>query len=234
MNTPKSRKADRRKQKDRIYEQLARAAKAAASPKRIEILELLSQAPRTVEALAEQAQLTVANTSRHLQVLRASRLVEADKRGLFVEYRLSGEEVVRFTLALRRVAEAQLIELEAARRAYVGERESMEPVKADELARRVRSGEVTVIDVRPEEEYRAGHLPGAISLPIERLADGLDQIPKRKEVVAYCRGPYCVMAADALAVLEARGYRAQRLEEGVNEWRARGWRVETGQKEARR
>lgn len=227
--------AERRRRKDRIYEQLARVAKAASSPKRLELLELLAQAPRTVEALAEQAHLTVANTSRHLQILRAARLVDTDKQGVFVEYRLASEEVVRFTLAVRSVAEAQLADLEEARRAYVGERESMESVTTEELLRRVRSGEATVIDVRPEEEFRAAHLPGAISMPIETLVARIDQLPKRKEIVAYCRGPYCVMAADAIELLRARGFRAHRLEDGVSEWRARGWRVESEKtKESRR
>src|SRR5687768_133431 len=152
-----------RRFKDFIYEQFARLGKAASAPKRVELLDLLSQGPRTVEALAEQAALSVANASRHLHVLRAARLVDAEKKGLYVEYRLAAEEVASFYLALRNLAESRLAEIERIRRDYFEERGALEPVPSDELLKRVKNGEVTVLDVRPIEEYRAGHLPGAIS-----------------------------------------------------------------------
>ncbi len=214
--------------KDRIYEQLARIGKATSSPKRLELLDLLCQGPRTVEGLARESALSVANASRHLQVLRSARLVETEKKGLYVEYRLADEQVARFYLALRGLAQARLTEIDSVRRAFLADREALEPVQTDELLRRVRSGEVTVLDVRPEEEYRAGHIPGALSVPLARLEARLARLPRRREIVAYCRGPYCVMAVEAVKLLRKRGFRAQRMEQSVVDWRARGWRVETG------
>jgi len=215
-----------RRFKDAIYEQLARIGRASSAPKRLELLDLLCQGPRTVEALAKESALSVANASQHLQVLRAARLVDGEKKGLYVEYRLADEEVGRFFVALRGLAQARLTEIESVRRAYLADRETMEPVKADELLRRVRAGEVTLIDVRPHAEYRAGHIPGALSIPVSELESRLKTLPKRREVVAYCRGPYCVMAVEAVELLRKRGFRAKRMEQGVVDWRARGWRVE--------
>lgn len=222
-----------RRFKDAIYEQFARLGKAISAPKRLELLDLLCQGPRTVESLAEQAALSVANASQHLQVLRAARLVDAEKKGLYVEYRLAGEEVCRFFVALRGLAEARLAEVERVTREYLEERGQMEAVESDELLRRVRSGEVTVLDVRPVEEYVAGHLPGALSIPVGELEARLKEIPKSREVVAYCRGPYCVMALDAVDVLRTKGFTAHRLEQGIADWRARGWRLERGAAAAR-
>ncbi len=216
-----------RRFKDAIYEQLARIGKASSAPRRLELLDLLCQGPRTVEALANESALSVANASQHLQVLRAARLVDAEKKGLYVEYRLADEEVGHFFVALRGLAQARLTEIESVRRAYLAEREGMEPVRADELLRRVRAGEVTVLDVRPVEEYRAGHIPGALSVPSSELRSRLRELPKNREIVAYCRGPYCVMAIEAVELLRKKGFRAQRMEAGVVDWRARGWRVET-------
>jgi rhodanese-related sulfurtransferase len=213
--------------KDQIYEQLARIGKAAAAPKRLEILDLLCQSPRTVEALAEQAGISVANASQHLRQLRAARLVQADKKGNFVEYRLADASVSGFYLTLRAFAEGRLAEIAHTAKTYFEEREAMEPVAAEELLRRVKSGELTVLDVRPAEEYRAGHIPGAISIPVSELKARLKEIPREREVVAYCRGPYCVMAVDAVEILRKRGIDAQRMEQGVLEWRSRGWRLET-------
>ncbi len=215
-----------RRFKDAIYEQLARIGKAVAAPKRLELLDLLCQGPRTVEALAQQAALSVANASQHLQVLRATRLVEATRKGLHVEYRLADDEVARFVVTLRGLAEARLAEVDQVTRAYVAARGEPEGVAGDELLRRVKRGDVTILDVRPAEEYRAGHLPGARSIPVDELAARLHELPKRREIVAYCRGPYCVMAVEAVELLRAKGYRAHRLEQGVADWRARGWRVE--------
>ena len=214
--------------KTAIYEQIARIGKAMASPGRLELLDLLSQGPRTVEALARQTGQTVANTSHHLQVLRNVRLVEAEKAGLYVTYRLADPQVSEFFLQLRTLAEARLAEIERVRRDYFESRNALEAVGDDELLRRVRSGEVTVLDVRPHEEYLAGHIPRALSIPLTDLRKRLRELPKGRDIVAYCRGPYCVMALDAVVLLRGKGYRAQRMEHGVPEWRARGGRVETG------
>jgi rhodanese-related sulfurtransferase len=211
-----------------IYEQIARMGKAVASPSRLELLDLLSQGPRTVEALARQTGQTVANTSHHLQALRSARLVDADKAGLYVTYRLATPQVGEFFLQLRTLAESRLADIERVSRQYLEERGAMEAVRDDELVRRVRAGEVTLVDVRPREEFLAGHIPGAISVPLTDLKKRLGEIPKGRDIVAYCRGPYCVMALDAVDVLRRRGFRAHRMEHGVPEWRARGWRVDTG------
>jgi rhodanese-related sulfurtransferase/DNA-binding MarR family transcriptional regulator len=215
-----------RRFKDAVYDELARIGKATSAPKRLELLDLLCQGPRTVEKLAEQAGLSVANASRHLQVLRAARLVEAEKRGLYVEYRLADDEVCRFSVALRKLAEARLAEVEQITRAYFGDRDTLDRIEGGELMRRVRAGEVTVLDVRPVDEYQAGHIPGAISVPVGELKTMLGQIPRSREVVAYCRGPYCVMAVEAVELLRKEGFRAHRMEQGVADWRARGWRIE--------
>ena len=211
-----------------IYEHLARIGKAAASPSRLELLDLLSQGARTVEALARQTGQSVATTSHHLQILRRARLVEAQKTGLYVTYRLADPQVSDFFLHLRTLAESRLAEIEQVTRQYLEERRAMEPVRTDDLARRVRAGDVTLIDVRPREEYLAAHIPGAISVPLGDLKKRLRELPVEQDIVAYCRGPYCVMALDAVDLLRRRGFRAHRLELGVPEWRAQGWRVETG------
>lgn len=211
--------------KDAIYEQLARLGKAVSAPKRLEILDLLCQGPRTVEALAEQAAISVANASQHLQVLRAARLVDSEKKGLYVEYRLADDEVCRFFVALRGLAESRLAEVEHVTRAYFEARGAMEAVEGDELLRRVKRGEVTVLDVRPPEEYRAGHVQGALSIPVGELKARLKELPKGREVVAYCRGPYCVMAVEAVELLRKKGFEAHRMELGVVDFRARGLRI---------
>ncbi len=215
-----------RRFKDTIYEQFSRLGKAISAPKRLELLDLLCQGPRTVEALAEQAAISVANASQHLQVLRAARLVDTEKKGLYVEYRLADDEVGRFFVGLRRLAEARLAEVDQVTREYFERRGAMEAVEGNELLRRVRAGEVTVLDVRPHEEYRAGHIPGALSIPVGELKARLDELPKDREVVAYCRGPYCVMAVEAVELLRKKGFTAHRMEQGVADWRVRGWRVE--------
>lgn len=212
--------------KDAIYEQFARLGKAVAAPKRLELLDLLCQGPRTVEALADQAALSTANASQHLQVLRAARLVEAEKMGLHVEYRLAGDDIGRFFLALRKLGEDRLAEIAGVTREYLGARDAMESVVGDELLRRVKEGEVTVLDVRPSEEYRAGHIPGAVSIPIGELKARCKELPKSRDVVAYCRGPYCVFATEAVELLRKKGFKAHRMKEGVLDWRSRGWRVD--------
>jgi rhodanese-related sulfurtransferase len=214
-----------RRFKDAIYEQFARVGKAVSAPKRLELLDLLSQGPRTVEALAEHASISVANASQHLQVLRTARLVDAERKGFYVEYRLAGDEVSCFFLALRGLAETRLAEVDQVTRAYLDGRGAMEAVDGDELVRRVKAGEVTVLDVRPCEEYRAGHLPGALSIPLGELKARLKELPKNRDVVAYCRGPYCVMAVEAVELLRKKGFKAHRMEQGVVDWRARGGRL---------
>ena len=215
--------------KTTVYEHIARIGQATSSASRLELLDLLTQGPRTVEALARQVGRSVATTSHHLQVLRRARLVDAAKTGLYVTYRLADPRVGAFLLELRTLAESRLSEIQQVTRQYLERRGALEPVDNEELVRRVRAGDVTVIDVRPREEYEAGHLPGAISMPLGELPALAKQLRKRRDVVAYCRGPYCVMALDAVDLLRRRGFRAHRLEQGVSEWRARGWRVESGE-----
>jgi rhodanese-related sulfurtransferase len=211
-----------RRFKDAIYDQLARIGKAVASPRRLELLDLLCQGPRTVEVLAHHANQSVANTSQHLQVLRAARLVEAERDGRFITYRLADDEVSTFFAALRGLAESRLAEIERVVRMFLESRGGMEQVDRTALIERVRRGAVTLLDVRPEEEYRAGHIPGAISVPLAELDRRLSTLPRDREIVAYCRGPYCVLAIEAVQTLRSRGFEAVRLEDGVPEWRARG------------
>ena len=214
---------------DAIYEQIARIGKAVASPKRLEILELLSQAPRTVEALSRAAHLSQANTSQHLQVLRTARLVEARREGTSIRYRLTDETVADFFRVLRVLAVTHLAEVERITRQYLKGTEALEPVDRKTLLARVRKGEATVVDVRPAEEYRAGHIQGAISVPLEELKDRIAELPRDQEIVAYCRGPYCVWAAQAAQLLRKQGFQARHLEDGVLDWRASGLRVTAGE-----
>lgn len=214
---------------DALYQQLARLGQAIASGPRLALLDLLRQGPRTVEALAQQAGLTLANASQHLKVLRQARLVEAEKRGIFVTYRVADQAVDDFYGALRGLAEAQLAEVQQIARSFVERRGSLEPIDRRLLLRRVRAGKVTVLDVRPVEEYRAAHIAGAVSVPLKELEQCLGRLPKGREIVAYCRGPYCVLAPEAVKRLRARGYRAIALGDGVSEWRARGLPVAAGE-----
>jgi rhodanese-related sulfurtransferase len=221
METPK------RVFKDRVYQQLARISKAIASPQRLELLDLLSQSPRTVENLAQEAHLTVANTSRHLQILRAAHLIDAEKEGVFVRYCIADEAVVDFFRALRVLAASRLAELDQITRQFFHDRDGLEPVDRKALLARVRKGLVTVLDVRPTEEYRSGHIAGAMSLPLHELKDRLAELPRDQDIVAYCRGPYCVFAAQAVELLREHGFRAARLEDSVADWRAHGFPVVT-------
>jgi len=209
-----------------IFSNLARIGTALSSPVRIEFLELLAQAERSVEQLANLSGATVANTSQHLQKLRQSGLVVGRKAGQHVYYRLAGDEIVGLLAALGRVGETYLAEVERIVRLYLAERDELEPVPAKELLNRTRRGLVTVLDVRPPEEFAAGHLPGAINIPIHELEKRLSELPKRKEVIAYCRGPYCLMSYDAVALLRKKGRKARRLEAGMPEWRHAGLPVE--------
>ena len=217
-----------RRFKNAIYEQFARVAKALASAHRVELVELLSQGPRTVEALARLADMSLPNTSAHPQVLRGAGLVESTKEGLFVTYRLADPSVAGLLLGIRSVAEARLAEVAKVTREFLAENAQLEEVDEAALRTRVRKGEVTLLDVRPPEEYAAGHIPGALSVPLPDLARQLARLPKRREVVAYCRGPYCVMAIEAVRQLRAKGFKAVRLEAGVLDWAALGHAVERG------
>ena len=224
-------KSEYRVFRDALYEQFARIGKALSSPKRLELLDLLCQAERTVEVLAGLANLSVANASQHVRLLRAARLVEAEKRGLYVSYRLAEPAVCDLYRAMRKLARSRLADVEQITRHFLEGREGMEPVDRESLLERVKSGEVTVLDVRPVEEYRAGHIPGAISIPLGELERRLSELPLDQQVVAYCRGPYCVLAIRAVEVLRSRGFRAGRLEDGVPDWRANGFAVAVGDAE---
>jgi rhodanese-related sulfurtransferase/DNA-binding transcriptional ArsR family regulator len=204
--------------KDRLYGEFARIGKAIANPHRLEILELLAQGERTVESVAAETGLSVANTSQHLQQLRQAQLVLARRDGLFVHYRLSGPEVVGLALALRLTAEQHLAEVDRVVGDFFGDRNGFEPVTPDELALRMTNGEVVVLDVRPQQEYAAGHIAGARSMPVSDMSNRLDELRGDKEYIAYCRGPYCVYADEAVAMLRANGLTAQRLTDGYPEW----------------
>jgi len=214
--------------KDRLYGQFARIGKALSSPHRLEILELLAQRERTVDSLATEIGLSRANTSQHLQALRQAALVESRKEGLYVSYRLADPAVFELCTAIRTVAEHRLADLERLVRKHFGDRSDAEPVQMDELLKRARSEHVVILDTRPATEYVAGHIAGAISVPVDDLQRRLRQLPKRKEYVAYCRGPYCVYADRAVEILRSSGRRARRLLEGFPEWRAARLPVETG------
>jgi rhodanese-related sulfurtransferase/DNA-binding transcriptional ArsR family regulator len=214
--------------KDRLYGQFARIGKALSSPHRLEILEVLAQGERTVDSLATELGLSLANTSQHLQALRQAALVDGRKDGLFVFYRLSDPAVFELSRAVRTVAERQLADLERLVREHFGDRAGAEPVEMHELLRRARSHRVVVLDTRPASEYAAGHIAGALSVPVDDLQRRLRRFPKDKEYVAYCRGPYCVYADRAVEILRAHGRRARRLVEGFPEWRAAGLPVEIG------
>lgn len=214
--------------KDALYAQFARIGHAVSTPKRIEILDLLGQAERTVADLAELTATPVKNTSAHLRALRAAGLVETRKHPPHVFYRLADERVHEFLRELEGLAHARLAEVERVTQLYLDGRDELEPVSARELDRRMREGDVTVIDVRPREEYEAAHIPGALSLPIEHLKRGRAAPPKSREVVAYCRGRYCVYALEAVTLLRKRGYRARRLADGLPSWRDEGRKVAAG------
>lgn len=214
--------------KQRIYDQFARIGKALAAPARLELIDLLTQGERRVDALAHEADMSIANASQHLQVLYAARLVDSRREGQRVYYRLADPSVVRLWVALRDTAESQLAELDAVAREYLGDPATFEPIDREELARRIEAGAVVVIDVRPPEEFAQGHIAGAVSVPLDEIKRWAREAPKRKQIVAYCRGPYCVYAIQAVAELQKRGLKALRAEDGVTEWAAAGLPIETG------
>ena len=223
---------DSREIKDSLYEQFARVAKAVASPKRIELLDLLCQGERSVEVLAGAANMTVKNTSAQLKELRLARLVDTRKEGTRVYYRLADDSVCDLYFMLRDIARDRLAEVNQIARDYFDARDELEPIGRDDLLRRAQAGDVVVLDVRPTEEYAAGHIPGSMSVPLTDLEEHMQQLPAGVDVVAYCRGPYCVMAPEAITRLRAAGFTALRLEEGFPEWRRAGLPVATGTKEA--
>ena len=214
--------------KNRLYAQFARVGKALGSPHRLEVLELLAQGERTVDSLARELDASIANVSQHLQALRRAALVETRKQGQFVHYRLADPVISDLCRVLRMVCERRLAELDRLVRHHFGERDAAEPVSMPELLKRSRSADVVILDTRPEREYEAGHIAGAISVPVADLRRRLKALPKDKDYVAYCRGPYCVYADQAVEFLRARGRRARRMLDGFPEWRAAGLPVESG------
>lgn len=217
---------EKRAFKDQLYEQFARIGKALANAHRLELLDVLAQCERTVESLAEETGMSVANASQHLQVLRAAHLVEVRREGTSMYYRLTGDNVFALWCALRSVGEAQLAEIDRVVETYLHDRQLWQPLTARELLHRLTDDQVVLLDVRPAEEYRAGHLPHARSLPIMELEARLSELAPDREIVAYCRGPYCVFADEAVALLRQRGYQARRMAEGLSDWRALGLPVE--------
>ena len=209
---------EQRRQKETLYQLFAQIGQALANAHRLELVDLLMQAPRTVDELVAETQMSVANTSQHLQRLKQSRLVISEREGNYVRYRLADASIARLWLELRAVAESQIAEVQKALDAYRTRRYEFEHIPAAELRERLEKGEVFLIDARPQVEYDAGHIPGALSLPLEELERRLDELPADLPIVAYCRGPYCVIADQALAILASRGHQPLRLEEGVAEW----------------
>jgi len=214
--------------KDALYAQFARIGHALASPKRIELLDLLGQGEKTVEALAEQVATPVKNTSAHLRVLRQARLVETRRDGTYVYYRLADDDVFGLLRTLETLAHSRLADVQQVVRSYLDGNDELEPVTFKELRRLVREEDITVVDVRPADEYEAGHIPGALSMPVPELKRRLRELPKSREVIAYCRGRYCVFSLDAVTLLRQHGYRARRAHEGMPDWRAAGLPVESG------
>jgi rhodanese-related sulfurtransferase/biotin operon repressor len=214
--------------KKQLFRHFAQIAKAMASPHRLEMLEALAQGERSVEKLAAATGMPNANTSHHLQVLREGGLVRSRKEGQQVIYHLSDDEIPQMLECLRRVGERHLAEVELIVRKHFAEDEELQPVNHKELTALLKSGDALVIDVRPPEEYEAGHIPGAVNMPLETLPRRLAKLPRRKEVVAYCRGPFCMLAVEAVKRLRKRGYRARRLEDGFPEWKSGGRPVAVG------
>ena len=212
--------------KTNVFNELARVSQAISSGRRLQLLELLAQSERSVDQLAQMTRLSVANASQHLQNLLRAGLVKNRKEGQHVFYRIAGDGVVRLIAALREVGESNLVEVQHLVRSYFSERDALEPVPATELLARVRKGLVTVIDVRPPEEFAAGHIRGALNVPLAELEQHLHELPRSQEVVAYCRGPYCLLSVEAVDKLRRSGFDARRLEEGYPEWKSSGLPIE--------
>ncbi len=210
-----------------LFAQFAAVAKCLAHAHRLELLEQLAQGERTVEVLADRTRLSIANASQHLQQMRRAGLVENRRDGKFVHYRLVDDSILHLLAALHRIAERNVAEVERIIRSYFHNRDSLEPISRAELLQRSRAGEVTILDVRPEDEFALGHLPGAVNMPLRKLEMRLAELDPAQEIVAYCRGPYCVLSYEAVAMLRAQGLRARRLEDGLPEWRAAGLPIAT-------
>jgi rhodanese-related sulfurtransferase len=213
--------------KDALYQQFARIGTALASPKRIELLDLLAQAEKTVDELSEQTATPVKNTSAHLRVLREARLVERRRAGNHIHYRLASKDVFDLLRTLQAIGHQRLAEVDQLVELYLDGRDELEPVTIEELRRMMRAGDVTVIDVRPADEFSAAHIPGALSIPVHELKRRMREIPKKREVVAYCRGRYCVYSVEAVEILRKHGYRARRVEEGLPDWRSAGMPIDS-------
>jgi rhodanese-related sulfurtransferase/DNA-binding transcriptional ArsR family regulator len=218
----------RQNPKQALFAQFAAVAKTLGHAHRLDLLEQVAQGERNVEILAQRTGLSIANASQHLQQLRRAGLVTPRRDGKFIYYRLADDAVLDLVAALHRIAERNLAEVGSVLRSYFYDRDSLEPVSREELLRRSRAGAVTILDVRPEDEFALGHLPNAINIPLRGLQARLSELDRSKEVVAYCRGPYCVLSFEAVAALRARGFKARRLVDGLPEWRAAGLRVVTG------
>ncbi len=212
--------------KDTIFEQFARMAHAFSSPKRLEIIDILAQGERDVDSLSRCANMTIANTSRHLQTLKNARLVESRKAGVQVFYRLAGTEVLHCYNQFQALAEKRSIEIREIVKVFFEERDGLEPISKEKLYKRIQDRDVIVLDVRPSQEYKNDHIAGALSIPLPELKDRLKEIPQNREIVAYCRGLYCVLSAEAINILRTAGYRAKRLKEGLPEWKDAGLPVE--------
>jgi rhodanese-related sulfurtransferase len=212
----------KRQFKNELYDQFARLTKALGSGRRLELIELLAQGERSVEALAEETEQSIANTSQHLQILRQARLVDATRAGNYIRYRLANERVLRLWLAFRDIGQTQLVEIGGLVQTFLTGRDRLQPMGSDELRRRMDDRSVVVLDVRPTIEYEAGHICGARSIPIAELRKRLRELPKSREIVAYCRGPYCVFADEAVALLRSQGYKANRLDGGYPDWAIQG------------
>jgi len=214
--------------KNQLYEQFARIGKALSSAHRLELLEVLAQGEHSVEVLAHETGMPVGSASQHLQVLRAAQLVDVRREGVYIYYRLADEQVFTLWQAMRQVGEARIAEIDRIVDTYLHDRNQLQPIGAAELLQRLVEGDVILLDVRPVEEYAAGHLTDALSIPVTELEARLPELPQDKEFVAYCRGPYCVFADEAVALLRSNGYNARRLEQGLPDWRALGLPVESG------
>jgi rhodanese-related sulfurtransferase len=221
------RPTEKRQFKDELFEQFARIGKALSSGRRLELVELLAQAERSVEDLAAETNQSVANTSQHLQVLRHAQLLESRREGNYIRYRLADENVLRLWLAMRDLGQARLAEIGRLVETFLKNRSALEPVTCSELQRRMKDGSAIVLDVRPAEEHAAGHISGARSIPVAELRARIREVPKKRLVVAYCRGPYCVFADQAVELLRGAGYRAFRLEGGFPDWQTKGMPVES-------